>query len=292
MSNKVKNTGKKVNTAPAVVVKRSATANLPATRRGELKKPGFSLVDLIAKSNLNLPRKYKEEKSFFRFLKKAGSDKVMMDAIRRFRDSVLLSSIGGGQKRPQQKGGLTIAVAGPSGGEGSSFLSLMLALSLGNCAHRRIAILDGHFNNQRFRALTDIFSLSRNSVSLSKGSSQILGYYNEAQPNVYFLKNASAEREIDFFSDKQLNFFLSDLRQQFDFTIIDMPPLLNGTAGIFLAPSVDRLYLVSSVGKTHSTEIERSVDLVKQAGGEVTGVVLNQQKTPMWSKVFWREFFY
>ena len=287
---KVNKPTKTTTTAPTVVVKRTASTHLPATRPAELPKPGFSLIDLIAKSTLNLPRKYKDEKSFFRFLRKAGSDKVLMDAVYRFRDAVLLSSLG--NKRHHQKGGLTVAVAGPNGSEGSSFLSLMLALSLGNCSHRRVAIMDGHFNNQRFRALTDIFGLSRDSVTLSKAASQIMGYYNESQPNVYFLKNASAEREIDFFSDKQLNFFLSDLRQQFDFTIIDMPPLLKGASGIFIAPSVDRLYLVSQVGKTRQTEIERSIDLVQQAGGEVTGVVLNQQKTPLWSHVFWREFFY
>jgi len=290
MASKVTRDEQKITAAPAVVVKK--TVSVPATRRVEPAGEPFSLLEFVASGRARLPRQYRDQRAFFRFLRKACSDKVIVDQVQRFRDAVILSAISAEKHEKRPTGGLTIAVAGPSGGEGASFVATMLALSLGSCKNRRIAVLDGNFDSQRFRAMTDVLDLSKNSVSLNKGSSQILGFYNESQPNLYFLKSASNESDLDFFSDKQLRFFLSDLRQQFDFTIIDMPALLNGSSGIFLAPAVDRLYLVSSAGRTKKSEVDRCVDIARQAGAEISGVIVNQQKTPLWSKAFFKDFFY
>ena len=294
MTNKaVTKTRRQLAAAPSVVVKKTGSANLPATRHTQASREQFSLLEFVASSRVNLPRELKEQRPFLRFLQRACADKVLVEQVQRFRDAVVLSAIGNASDEARQAGdGLTIAVAGANGGEGVSFVSLMLALSLGSCTNRRVALLDGRFNGPRFNAMSDVLGLSKNSISLNKGASQILGYYNESQPNLYFLNSAGDEPEVEFFSDKQLKFFLADLRQQFDFTIIDSPPLLSGTSGVFLAPNVDRLYLVSSVHKTTNSDIDRCIDLTKQAGSEISGVVLNRQRVPFWGKAVWKDFFY
>lgn len=249
---------------------------------------GFSLLDYVTNGTLSLPRDQRHQKAFFRFLKRAGSDPDLIDQVHRLRDAVILSTV----RDKSHPGGLTIALTGLKGGEGTSLISLLLGLSLGECVHRRVAILDGRFNTQRFQALSDLLGLSKNSVRLQKGSNEVVGYYNDAHPNVYFLRNAGSERSMQFFSDKRLSFFLSDLRQQFDFTIIDLPPLVKETASVFVAPQVDRLYLVVEAGKARLAEVGVCLQTLRQAGGQLSGVILNKQKAPLWSKFLWREFFY
>ncbi len=251
-----------------------ASANLSLQTLGGVGGEAFSLLDYVASGNLAIPREFRAQKAFFRFLKRAGSDPAILAEVHRLRDAVILSTVR--EKSPE--GGLTIALTGADGGEGTSMLALLLGLSLGECVHRRVAFLDGRFNIQRFQLLADILGLSKNSVSLQKGSNEVVGYYNEAHPNVYFLRNAGAERSMQFFADKKLPTFLSDLRQGFDFTIIDLPPLLKETASVFVVPHVDRLYLVTEAGKTKLSQVARCLQTVRQAGGQLNGVIVNKQK--------------
>jgi Mrp family chromosome partitioning ATPase len=274
----------KVSESQGVLVQSAGGgAGVPA-RRTE----SGALLECVTKGLIRLPRKYRDQRTFFRFLRRAGSDPALLETIHRLRDVVILAAL----RAKEQSSGLTVALTGARGGEGTSFIALMLALSIGACTHRRVAILDGRFNLQRFRVLSDVLGLCRNSVTLQKGDSELLGYYNEVQPNVYFLKNNGAEHGLEFFSDKHLDFFLADLRQHFDFTIIDMPPLLKESSNIFLAPLVDRLYLVTAADKTRLADVERCLALTREAGAEVAGIVLNQQRLPLWGRLFWREFFF
>ncbi len=265
-----------------------ASTSLSLQTLGGMGGAAFSLLDYVASGNVTVPRKFRAQKAFFRFLKRAGSDPAILSEVHRLRDAVILSTVR--EKAPE--GGLTVALTGADGGEGTSILSLLLGLSLGECVHRRVAFLDGRFNIQRFQLLADVLGLSKNSVSIQKGSNEVVGYYNEAHPNICFLRNASAERSMQFFADKKLPVFLSDVRRAFDFTIIDLPPLLKETASVFVVPHVDRLYLVTEAGKTKLLQVARCLQTVRQAGGQLNGVIVNKQKTPLWSRLFWREFFY
>jgi len=260
---------------------------VPAPLYRDWRGEGFTLLDYVANGNVTVPREYKSQKPFFRFLRKASSDPAFVAELKRLRDAVILTTV-----REKSPGGITIGLCGADGSEGASTLAILLALSLGECVHRRVALLDGRFNVQRFQLLADILGLSRNSVSIHKGSNEVVGYYNEAHPNVYFLRNAGAERSSHFFADKRLGIFLTDLRQNFDFTVLDLPPILQDTTSLFVVPHLDRLYLVNEAGKTSLSKVAKCVQSVRQAGGQLNGVILNKQRAPLWSKVFWRDFFY
>lgn len=246
------------------------------------------LLDQVAQAPRRVGRMHRHQKAFFRLLRKGVTSREHLDMLLRFRDSVIRSAL----KRKDGETGLTIAVAGVHGGEGASFLSLLLALSLGAMKHYRVAFLDGRLHESRFEALTDVLSLSKNSWSTQKGEGEVLGYVNEFQPNVYFLNNASADQSLNFFSDKELDAFLGNLRNNFDFSIIDMPPFLQESSNVFVAPAVDRLFLVVSAGKTRMASVDKCIEVAEEAGVEIAGVIVNHQKAPFWSRKFWREYFF
>lgn len=258
-------------------------SKLPARRTGDL-----SLLDYVTNGTLSVPRSQKEQKAFFRFLKRASTDRRFGHCFQRMRDAVIRESLA----RRDKSAGIVVALSGPRGGEGTSFLSLMLSLALGSCTHRRIAMLDGRLNAGRFGLLSEVLSLSKNCVCLQKGGAEVLGFYNESHPNVYFLKNSNDELALEFFSDKGLDAFLDALRRDFDYIVVDAPPLLCDTASVFLAPHVDCLYLVTKSNKTTLTDVHRCVEVVKEAGGKVKGVLVNQQRAPLWARLFWKGFFF
>ena len=89
-------------------------------------KEGFSLLDHVARGFLSLPGKYREQRRFFRFLRRASSDRQLLAAVQQLRDNVILASV----KNRKSTGGFVVALTGPRGGEGTSFLSLMLSIWL------------------------------------------------------------------------------------------------------------------------------------------------------------------
>ena len=248
---------------------------------------GSFLLSYIKSGMLTVPNKFRKEKPFFRFLRRSVANTTFIETINGLRDTILRSTL----NRQGQSGGLVFALSGVKGGEGASFLSFMLALSMGACTTRRVAFFDGRFNTQRFEALSAVFGLSENLFLSHKGSTKVLGYYKIAQPNVYFLRTVGDEKSLEFFSDKRLGGFLSDLRQNFDFTIIDMPPFLKESSCAFLAPGIDKLYLVAEAGETRRADLKKCVEMACQASLEIAGVVINKQKAPAWSHLFWKDYF-
>lgn len=249
---------------------------------------GFSLMQQVASGALTLPSKQRDQRAFFRFLRRAVNDVGIRDSIHRLQERVMLAFVRESRKRP---GGIVVAITGMRGGEGSSFLATMLGLSLGSCTQRKVSVLDGKFNTERFSALTDVLGLSRNAVSTTKGNDGVTGLFNPTQPNVAFLRPQGFEQGMQFFSDRDLETFLDDLRKQFDFTILDMPALLEDASNVFVAPLVDELYLVAKAGQSRQADFDRSHDLVKETGSKISGVVINQQKVPFWARIFWGDFF-
>lgn len=246
------------------------------------------LLDQLVQASRKIGQRHRHQKAFFRLLRKGLTNRDHLEMLLRFRDSVIRSRL----KKEEEGTGLLVVVAGVEGGEGASVLSLLLALSLGAMRQHRVAFLDGRLHKPRFDALSDTLSLSKNSWSTQKGDGEVLGYVNEFQPNVYFLNNASADQSLNFFSDKELPAFLTNLRISFDFTVIDMPPFLHETANVFVAPAADRLFLVASAGKTRMAAVDKCIEVAEEAGIEIAGVIVSHQKAPFWARKFWREYFF
>jgi hypothetical protein len=263
---------------------RSSGAAIEKLRLGD----SSFLLSYIKSGMLIVPNKFRKQKPFFRFLRRSVTNVSFLETINAFRDSILRSTI----HLQNQPGGLIFALSGVNGGEGSGFLSFMLALSMGACTTRRVAYFDGRFNSQRFEALSAAFGLSENLFISHKGNTKILGYYKIAQPNVYFLRTVGTEKSLEFFSDKRLGGFLADLRQNFDFIIIGMPPFLKESSSAYLASGSDRLYLVAESGETRRADLQKCVEMACQAGVEISGVVINKQKSPLWSYLFWKDYFF
>ena len=92
-------------------------------------------------------------------------------------------------------------------------------------------------------------------------------------------------------NDEKARRWLNVYGDPYDFTIVDMPPRLKESSNIFLAPQVDQLYLVSSSRKTKLSEFERCLEVVEQQDTEVSGVILNRHRAPLWSRIFWKDYF-
>lgn len=61
-----------------------------------------------------------------------------------------------------------------------------------------------------------------------------------------------------------------------DHVVLDVPPLLEGAEGPLLLRRGDGVALVVRSGSTARADLERAIDVVRQAGARISGVVLNR----------------
>ncbi|MBI5299917.1 MAG: polysaccharide biosynthesis tyrosine autokinase [Deltaproteobacteria bacterium] len=71
---------------------------------------------------------------------------------------------------------------------------------------------------------------------------------------------------------------LQELRQHFDFVIIDTPPVLPVSDSTILAPQVDGVIMVYQVGKTARGALKRAKMQLLSTGANILGVILNNIK--------------
>ena len=191
------------------------------------------------------------------------------ESFRTLRTSVLLSTA----PRPPQ----TILVTSSQPGEGKTSTSLNLALSLAQRGGQ-VLIVDGDL---RKASIGHALSLTER-----KGLSGVLTGAHKLEETLIRIESLSnlwvlaagphPPNPAELLSSPTMEQLLKDLRQQFDFIVLDSPPLLAFTDAIVLSTLVDGIVLVAESGVTPRSALTRSYRMLQDAGGKVLGTVVNK----------------
>lgn len=229
----------------------------------------------------------KKANRLVRVLKNSLEDSKALQTIHEVRDRIYFRTA----KNPAGPAPRSsIALSGLVGGEGTTTVSLLLSLSLGDFNRSKILFVDGRLDRQNFVTYRELFGLTKNSFQYNNG----FGYlqcYTARNRNLFFLGSQTSIEPIEFFFNPELKNLLSELKESFDHIIFDMPPVLNSSETRLLFNKVDFFYLVCVPLKTLIADIERCKKLVSEAGGTLSGVILNRQQVPFWTRFFGREAF-
>ena len=79
----------------------------------------------------------------------------------------------------------------------------------------------------------------------------------------------------DLLSSPMMETILDEVRPEYDYVIIDMPPLLHTTDATILASKVDGVLLVYRIGSVVRGALKRVKSNIESVGGNVMGVILN-----------------
>jgi capsular exopolysaccharide synthesis family protein len=75
---------------------------------------------------------------------------------------------------------------------------------------------------------------------------------------------------------KRFEIVLSELSKRFDRIILDSPPIQPVTDAVVLSKRVDGVILVVRASKTMRDEIRRSSRMIRDVGGSIVGVIVNE----------------
>lgn len=170
----------------------------------------------------------------------------------------------------------TIVVTSSINSEGKTVTSLNLAVSFAQEIHKpRVLLVDADMRKGKVSKYLG--------VSPEVGLSEILegrAKVNEAvfhidQENLSFISSGAVpDYPSELLASEQMNQFLSDMKKDFDFIIIDTPPIIAVTDSGIVGAKTDGVVMVVQAGRTQRGMVKRAKELLYQSHAKILGHVL------------------
>lgn len=172
----------------------------------------------------------------------------------------------------------SIVVTSANAGEGKSVTAINLALSLAQ-AGDRVVLLEADLRRPTFSKYLGVESAT-GLTNLLIGTADI---YDVIQPWGESGMKVVASGPIppnpsELLASKGMKALLSTLYREFDYVVIDAPPLLPVTDGVILSAIADATLLVVHARRTKKDQLTGAVRALKKVDARVLGVTLNQVK--------------
>jgi succinoglycan biosynthesis transport protein ExoP len=193
---------------------------------------------------------------------------ALSEAFRGLRTSVLLSSAG----RPPRS--LTFVSAEP--GEGKTTVASNLAISLAQLG-KRVLLIDGDMRRPCVHKLFDIEDHSDGLVTYLTGEQewrQLVRPTGMANLDC-LVCGPVPPNPSELLSSDRMQMLIREAMAEYQFVLVDAPPLLNVADGRILATLVEGAILVVKGGFTPRELVQQAQLHVRDVGAHLIGVVLN-----------------
>ena len=182
---------------------------------------------------------------------------------------------------PKQGAVKVVLVTATTHGEGATTTSAILAATLARSGRSKILLIDA---NLRTPALDGVFA---DDSQHTEGLSDVVAadvpvesvIYQTNFPNLFLLPVGKSHTSPSYlFDGDPISKLLKDLRERFDFIIIDGAPLEGYSESLFLASKVDGVVLVVESEKTKRQTIRKIKKELEWEPINLLGIVLNKKK--------------
>ncbi|MBC2180370.1 CpsD/CapB family tyrosine-protein kinase [Listeria booriae] len=172
-------------------------------------------------------------------------------------------------------------------GEGKSTIISNLAIAFSQ-QNKKVLLIDGDMRRPTQAKLFQRLNHTGLSTLLANQSTLKDTIQNIEKYNIDFIPSGPVPpNPTDLLSSPRLEKVLETCREMYDFIFIDTPPLIDIADGPILASKVDGTFLVVRAYKTYKTEIQKSVQILKQSKAKIMGYILNDVKRQGQSKNYY-----
>ncbi len=208
---------------------------------------------------------------------------VLAEAFRSLRTSVLLSTA----DRPPR----TLLVTSSQPSEGKTTISINLAISLAQLG-RRVLLIDADMRRPSVRKAFDLPN-SLGLVSYLTGQQDWRAVQPSGLPNLDILVCGPVPpNPAELLSSERMRTLLSEAKTEYDFVVVDSPPLLNVADSRILATLVEGVMLVVKGGDTPREVTRRAQAYARDVGANLIGVVLNNVDVRSGDDYYYRYYHY
>ncbi|WP_082135558.1 polysaccharide biosynthesis tyrosine autokinase [Mycobacterium sp. EPa45] len=172
-----------------------------------------------------------------------------------------------------------IMVTSASPGEGKSTTAINIALALAEAEHN-VVLVDGDMRRPSIDKYLDLVGAAGFSTVLSGAASLSDVLQKTAFPNLTALTSgATPPNPSELLGSQAAESVLKELREQFDYVIIDSSPLLAVTDGAILAANSDGTLIMAKYGQTKREHLAQAIGNLRDVGATVLGSVFTMTST-------------
>jgi succinoglycan biosynthesis transport protein ExoP len=168
-----------------------------------------------------------------------------------------------------------LQITSPGIGEGKSLLAANLAVSIAQSG-KRVLLIDADMRKPRVHQLFGV-TAERGLSSVLRGEADLPEAVQEGPaPGLWLLPCGPVpSNPSELLSAPRFEELLNLLRDQYDFVLLDTPPLLSVTDPGAVAPRVDGVLLTVRLARKGRLAAERAKEVLGTLGANVVGVVVN-----------------
>jgi capsular exopolysaccharide synthesis family protein len=216
----------------------------------------------------SVPRLENDDRRFALQHMKTKPNSIFAEAVRNLRTSILMSNI---DKEPQ-----VILMTSSIPAEGKTTLSIALTRYLTSMEGKRALLLEADIRRKTLRAYVDNEpTISLMDVLLGKVASENIDLYNEELGIEVLAGSEAGGNAADLFASRRFKDLITALRQEFDYIVIDSPPVLAVPDARVLAGYADAVVFVVKWGSTTKTQVEQGVEMLRSVDARITGMILS-----------------
>lgn len=190
------------------------------------------------------------------------------EAYRTIRTNIKFSNIAGQELK-------TIMLTSATPNEGKSTTISNLAVVMAQAGHS-VVLCDCDFRNPTQHK---IFGLHNKGLSncVATGSNVMDIIQQTSVPNLYVLTSGPvAPNPSELLASQNMVDILEELKQHFDYVLVDTPPIMPVTDAAVVSAKVDGTILVIASGTVSPSVAVEAKTRLEQAGAHLLGVVLNK----------------
>ena len=169
----------------------------------------------------------------------------------------------------------------PEAGDGKSYINANLAVAYAQLG-KKVLLIDADLRRGRQH---DIFEVMN--VSSGGYTNLILNYHKGIDINEFISKTEidnlyllptgpTPPNPVELLSSENNKNLLKELKKDFDYIILDCPPVIGLSDALILTTLSDLNIVTVSVKKTKMESLERTKKLFEQANSKIDGVILNK----------------
>jgi capsular exopolysaccharide synthesis family protein len=171
-----------------------------------------------------------------------------------------------------------IMVASSVENEGCTTTAVSLAKALVSDDNVKVLLIDG---NLRSPSLHRVFGLNgKNGLSkMLRGQNDIKRVIKKTGIDNLFVVTSGESAGLEDIKNFKLIYPLLDrFKSQFDFVVLDAPPVISDPDSISLSSKVDGVIFVMRAAKTRWEVAQEAIEQLRTAGAKILGGVLNKRK--------------
>lgn len=263
-------------------------------------KTGVPVIATIPRSGV-LSRLSTNKKSAPRMLAHVDNSSLSYEAIKSLRTRLILSMPMVISDSKQAK---VLLLTGESPSVGKSFISANLAEVFAQL-NKKVLVIDADmrmgelhkvFGISQYDGLADYLLLDDSRVQLNNSAdAQIINHVSDFSTESFI--HPSGIEHIDFMPrgkhpndpeslliSEKFNALLVGLKSQYDYIIIDSPPLLAASDAMVLAQYADKVLMVTRYDDSMEKQLIYAVKQMYESNIQVDGIILNDVKQGLMSK--------